>query len=246
MSEGSHKPDKISLDGILDGSGPAGPPEEDAVIEIVSDEADSSSKPSDTDAAPGETPPRKHSAAGGREAARMEEMYREAVAEKDRVNDLYLRARADLENFRKRMERGREEDRQRAGAEILREVLPALDNLDRALAQPAETAGFREGIALIRAQLEESLRKIGMQPIEALGEPFDPAFHEALAVEQREGFATNTVIEEICRGYLYGGRVLRPSMVRVVVAPTTEPTEAQDGTAGEGTQGGADGPDRRD
>jgi molecular chaperone GrpE len=146
------------------------------------------------------------------------------------------------------MERDREEDRLRTAGGILREIIPALDNLDRALAQPAETPGFREGVALIRRQLGESLKKLGMEPIEALGEPFDPAFHEAVAAEPRAGFASNTIIEEIGKGYVYAGRVLRPSLVKVVLQrPAGSSRGSTAAPAGEDTsQGGSVGPDHRD
>jgi len=191
MGDGTGKPEKINLDDILDGGGESGPPfQDEPVIEVVSE--------------------------GGSPA---DALLNAALAEKERLNDLYLRARADLENYRKRQERDREEDRARTGGAILREILPALDNLDRALAQPADTPGFREGVALIRRQLDESLRKLGVEAIETLGEPFDPSFHEAVTAEPREGFAPNTIIEEIAKGYMYAGRVLRPSLVKVAIAP---------------------------
>jgi len=250
MADGTGKPDKISLEGILNGAGSAGPPaEDDAEIEIVSD-VDASGRQIAQPAAVSapDSAPRSSPAEDDPGAGQVEELLREAMVDRERLNDLYLRARADLDNFRKRMEREREEDRLRTAAGILREIIPGLDNLDRALAQPAETPGFREGVALIRRQLGESLRKMGMEPIEALGEPFDPAFHEAVAAEPRAGFATNTIIEEICKGYIYAGRVLRPSMVKVVIPqPAGATGAAATSPAGEDrSQGGSVGPDHRD
>src|SRR5262249_10557086 len=121
-------------------------------------------------------------------AAQVEELLSETLREKERVQDMYMRARADLENFRKRVERDREEDRARSIASVPTEIRPAIDTLDRALAQPADTPGFREGVALIRRQIEDSFRKLGLVPIDALGEQFDPSLHEAVSVERREGF----------------------------------------------------------
>ncbi len=242
MSEGPGKPEKISLDDVLKGGGGSGPPdEEDGIIEIIPQTETPGGGAQDVPAPAGgagastaaEEP---HAAA----ASRTEELLKEALAEKEQLQDLYLRARADLENFRKRVEREREEDRARAGAALLREMLPALDDLDRALAQPPEATGFREGVDLIRRRLDESLRKLGMEAIETLGETFDPSRHEALAVEPREGFAPNTIIEEIRRGYFFMGRVLRPSMVKVAVAA---PGRAEEPV---GAQGESDGTDHRD
>jgi len=224
MSDGTGKPEKINLDEILGGMADSRKPgDDDSSIEIIGD-------------ASGGTPDASVSAASAR--------LQEAIAEKDRVQDLYLRARADLENFRRRMERERDEDRQRAGSAVLREIIPALDNLDRALAQPEDAPGFREGVGLIRRQIGESLRKLGLEAIDALGEPFDPAYHDAVAAEPREGLAPNTVIEEIAKGYTYAGRVLRPALVKVVIP---SPKAAGSGPAGAESpeQGGSDGPDHR-
>jgi molecular chaperone GrpE len=249
MAERTGKPEKISLDGILGGGGPAVPPrDDDAVIEIVS-EAEGAGGDGDTGADSGPGPAtRSASFEDDPGAAQVEELLKEAMAEKERLNDLYLRARADLDNLRKRMERERDDARTRAGTEILREILPGLDNLDRALAQPDGTPGFREGVALIRRQIGEGLRKLGMEPIDALGEPFDPVYHEAITAEPREGLAPNTIIEEICKGYVFGGRVLRPSMVKVVTAPAggAGSRSGREGAGQEQAPGGSVGPDHRD
>jgi molecular chaperone GrpE len=229
VSDSKGKPEKISLDDILKEDPSGAPPAEEETIEIVD---------------PGGPP-----TATGRPIEEIESRLAEAEREKDNFRDLYMRARADHENFRKRVERERAEEAQRATATILIEILPALDNLDRALAQPAEAPGFRDGVALIRRQLGEALRKIGVEPIEALGESFDPVYHEALAAEVRPGFEPNTVIDEVRKGYLLGGRVLRPSLVRVTAAvpgggAAASGRDAEEGVAGE--SGDVDGPDRRD
>jgi molecular chaperone GrpE len=217
MGEGKGKPDKINLDEILDGTDTPGPPSpEDPVIEVVS------------------------------EGGETDALLKAALAEKERLNDLYLRARADLENLRRRHERDREEDRARLGGSILREILPALDNLDRALAHTEDAPGFREGVTLIRRQFDEIFRKLGVEPIETLGEPFDPLFHEAVTAEPREGFAPNTIIEEIAKGYTYAGRVLRPSLVKVAIAPPAAAPRSEAGEAGDETKGESGGTDHRD
>jgi molecular chaperone GrpE len=104
-------------------------------------------------------------------------------------------------------------------------------------------------VALIRRQLEDGLRKAGVEPIEALGEPFDPVYHEALAVEARPGLPPNTITEEISKGYLLGGRVLRPSLVKVTAAagpPAGAGAEEREGSETVGEKGETDGPDHRD
>ena len=228
VSEGKGRPEKIDIDHILGGD--ASESEED-VIEII---------PEETPAAVGAEPGAQDAAGanggggvGAEEAARLEK----EIAE---LKDLYMRARADFENLRKRVERDRQEDLARLTARVVSELLPSIDNLDRALEQQGDEAAFREGVTLIRRQLDEGLRKLGVEPIEALGDPFDPVFHEAVTAEPREGLAPNTVIEEIRKGYTLGGRVIRPSLVKVVIPPPT----AQAG--GQGGSGGSDGQDHRD
>jgi molecular chaperone GrpE len=213
----SPKPEKIKIDHIVgteDETTEAG----DEVIEIVSDEAHTEDTGDSADSG----------------------VLAEAREEIERLKDQYMRARADFENLRKRVERDRAEERGRIASGVVGEILPAIDNLDRALEQPGDDPGFREGVALIRRQLDETFRKMGVEPIEALGEPFNPVFHEALTVEPREGFAPDTIIEEIRKGYTLGGRVIRPSLVKVVIAP---PTASADGP---GESGESDGQDPRD
>lgn len=243
MSEGTGKPDKISLDDVLgQGGGVSRQGEEDGIIEVTAGSEPGSSDGDPRDGGDDSTTGRQRRQEPATEqdpgAAQVEELLSETLREKERVQDMYMRARADLENFRKRVERDREEDRVRSIAAVAGEILPAIDNLDRALAQPADTPGFREGVALIRKQIEDAFRKLGLVPIDTLGEPFDPALHEAVSVEPREGFAPNTIIEEIRRGYVLRGRVLRPALVKVVAAgPPAESREAP---------GESDGPNHRD
>lgn len=219
MAETKGKPEKINIDHILEGDDDDKAPAGDDVIEIVSDE---------------ETP-----GAGGAAGASAEELEA-ARKEVEELRDLWMRSRADFENLKKRVERDREEERARMAAGILAEILPSIDNLDRALEQTGDEAAFREGVALIRRQMDDALGKLGVQPIEALGEPFDPVFHEAMSAEPREGFAPNTVIEEIRKGYTLGGRVIRPTLVKVVVAPPAGNADSP------GETGDADGQDHRD
>jgi molecular chaperone GrpE len=230
VPDGPGKPDKIRIDHILEGDAPEGEGEE-GVIEVVSDEEapPAASPPRDAGAPAPEPPP--DAGADPLEAARREI---------EDLRDQYVRVRADFENFRKRVERDRAEERARVSAGVVLELLPALDNLDRALGQEADDPGFRQGVVLIRRQIDETLRRLGVEPIEALGESFDPIYHEAMAAEPREGFAPHTIIEEIRKGYTLGGRVIRPTLVKVAVPPPTAAADSSGGT------GASDGQDHRD
>ncbi len=135
-----------------------------------------------------------------------------------------LRLQADFENLRKRIEREQAEFRTVATIRLVTEILPVLDNFDRALAtEPleGENAAFRAGVDLIHRQLVEALRKEGLRPVESLGHPFDPEVHEAVATAPAAGLPENMVIEEVQRGYFLRERLLRPALVRVSVGGDT-------------------------
>jgi molecular chaperone GrpE len=152
--------------------------------------------------------------------AEVENKAREAAEAQDR----YLRALADFDNFRRRTAREREDWRRQAQEELLREILPVLDNFDRALAaapaSPAEDAGsIRAGVELIHRDFLNALERLGVRPFSAVGEPFDPQRHEAVARVEQEDVADHTVVGETQRGYLFRDRVLRPARVVVAVEP---------------------------
>jgi molecular chaperone GrpE len=143
---------------------------------------------------------------------------REAAEAQDR----YLRTLAEFDNYRKRLTREREEWRRQAQDELIREILPVLDNFDRALAVDAATAadaGFRQGVELIHRDFLKALERVGVRPFDTTGEPFDPQRHEAVARVERSDVADQTVVSEISRGYLSQDRVLRPARVVVAVEP---------------------------
>lgn len=166
-----------------------------------------------------------------REALRAErDALRAEVEERARelaeVRDRYLRTLADFENFRRRVAREREEWGQRAQEHLLREILPVLDNFDRALAAEAGGAadgGFRQGVELIHRDFLKALERVGVRPFSAVGELFDPQRHEAVARVERTDVADQTVVEETLRGYLFHDRVLRPAQVIVAVEPPPPP-----------------------
>ena len=137
--------------------------------------------------------------------------------EKDALQDRLLRTAAEFDNYRKRMERERRDLSEYAAADVLRDVLPILDNFERALAAPAtaDTDAFRKGIELIHKQMLDLLKKRGVKPIEALGTDFDPNFHQAVIHEPSDDHREGEVMAELQRGYLLGDRLLRPAMVKV-------------------------------
>ncbi len=149
--------------------------------------------------------------------------------------DKYLRALAELDNYRKRADREREIARVYATDALLREVLPVVDDLETALRIDASPSAIREGIALALRHLVNALEAKGMKPIEALGQPFDPRFHEAMGIVPATDKPPGTVVTELKKGYVFHDRVLRPARVQIAMAPpprAPEPGQA-DGTAGE-------------
>jgi len=142
----------------------------------------------------------------------------ELQKQRDEFYERLLRTTAEFDNYRKRVERERVQQAEAAAADLLRELLPIVDNLERALRADTGADGddaYRRGVELIHSQLLDALRKRGVTPIEALGADFDPHFHEAVAHEHAEGRRDGEIIEEFSRGYLLGDRLLRPAMVKV-------------------------------
>lgn len=137
--------------------------------------------------------------------------------QRDEYYDLLLRKSAEFDNYRKRTERDRQSLSESAAASVIEELLPLLDDLERALEADAgaDADAYRRGVELIHKQLSEILRKRGVRPIEAVGADFDPYYHQAVSHEPAEGRRDGEVIEEFRRGYMLGDRLLRPSMVKV-------------------------------
>lgn len=132
--------------------------------------------------------------------------------------DKYLRVSADFDNYKKRMAREKTDLIQYGNENLIRDLLPVLDSLERALdhaAEPNDATPLIEGLRLVEKQFLNALENHGVQPIQARGEIFDPNFHEALfQVETVEG-ESNRVVDELEKGYLLNGRLLRPSKVSV-------------------------------
>jgi molecular chaperone GrpE len=140
----------------------------------------------------------------------------EARLEADELLGNLQRLAAEFDNYRKRTERDRVENVQRAGQRVIESLLPALDSLDAAISLEATTdteARMLEGMKSTHAQILEALREDGFAPIDAVGAPFDPALHEAISVIPGEG--EQVVSQEVRKGYVMSGRVIRPSLVVV-------------------------------
>jgi molecular chaperone GrpE len=134
--------------------------------------------------------------------------------------DRLARLQAEFDNFRKRSVREQQEFRDYALADALKQLLPILDSLDRALKTEGATAeDFRSGVDLIDRQFHQALEKLGVEPIEAAGKPFDPTFHQAIQMVDTDEVADNHVVDELQRGYRIRDRLLRPAMVRVAQNP---------------------------
>jgi molecular chaperone GrpE len=142
----------------------------------------------------------------------------ELQRQRDDFYDRLLRKTAEFENYRKRVERDRQSMAESVAADVVRDLLPLVDDLERALKAEAGVEGaepYRRGVELIHRQLLEILRKRGVRPIEALGTDFDPHYHQAIAHEPAEGRREGEVIEEFGRGYMLGDRLIRPAIVKV-------------------------------
>jgi molecular chaperone GrpE len=135
--------------------------------------------------------------------------------ERDSLQDRLLRTAAEFDNYRKRMDRERRDLADYTAADVVTELLPIVDNLERALQAAADDDPLRKGVELIHKQMLDLLRKRGVKPIETLGTDFDPNFHQAVIHEESEQHREGEVMQELQRGYLLGDRLLRPAMVKV-------------------------------
>ena len=171
------------------------------------------------DTAAGDPTPREpqHTANAAQTAAATAPNPSDLQRERDEFKDLLLRKSAEFDNYRKRVERDRQSLSEAAAASVIEELLPLVDDLERALKAEAgsDVDSYRRGVELIHTKLNDILRKRGVRPIEALGADFDPYYHQAVTHEAAEGKREGEIIEEFRRGYMLGDRLLRPSMVKV-------------------------------
>ena len=140
--------------------------------------------------------------------------------ERDDLQDRLLRTAAEFDNYRKRTDRERRELTDAVAADLIRDLLPVVDDLERALAASDGTTdpALRSGVELIHRQITEVLRRRGAEAFESVGRDFDPSWHEALASEPADGRRDGEIVQEIRRGYRIGSRLLRPALVRVAKA----------------------------
>jgi len=190
--------------------------EEQPIIPEIVDQAESPA------AQPGETA--EGAATPDQQALDKLESALQASQDEARRNyDLYLRATADLENYRKRAQREKEDLSRYGHEKVLREILPIADNLERAIehAKKDETdsQGLLQGVEMTLGQFSQVLDKFSVRPVTALGEPFDPSRHEAMGQIESDAQPPNTVVQELQKGYFLNDRLLRPALVMVAKAP---------------------------
>jgi len=141
------------------------------------------------------------------------------IAEREDLQDRLLRRQAEFENFRRRAERERADVLEYANTETVRALLPILDDFERALKTESADKEYVRGMELIYTRLSEALKKLGLEPIEARGQQFDPNLHHAVDRAETTEHEDQTILEEYQRGYYFRGRLLRPAMVKVAVRP---------------------------
>ena len=145
----------------------------------------------------------------------------ELLAERDKYLDQLQRKIAEFDNYKRRTKSERQQQSARATIELITEILPVLDDFERALETATDTEqpdAYRTGIEQIYRKLTELLKKRGVAPIETIGKAFDPNFHEAVVHEESDDHQDGEIIEEYRRGYMLGSELLRASMVRVAKA----------------------------
>jgi molecular chaperone GrpE len=138
-------------------------------------------------------------------------------AEKDELMQTLVRRQADFENYRKRIERERQEDRRHGTGRLIEELLPVLDAFERAIKAHDDPAyeEYLKGLELIYRQLWDTLARHGLERIAATGKPFDPHYHQAIERVESDEYPDGTVVEVLQDGFIFHGRVVRPSIVRV-------------------------------
>ena len=155
--------------------------------------------------------------------AQLDALQKELVENKDR----HLRALAEMENFRRRMEREKADLLRYASENVMRDLMPVLDSFDKAIdsipqADQSAATNLIQGMQMVHRQLMDALAKHGLEPIKSPGAPFDPNFHQAIQKVESKEVAVETVQQEFAKGYLINGRLLRAAMVSVAVPESTK------------------------
>jgi molecular chaperone GrpE len=141
------------------------------------------------------------------------------AAENADLHDRFLRLRAEFDNARRRFEQQRSEYVQFAAMDLVKEILPVVDDFDRALQVETADSNYAQGVKLIHQRLQEILKKMGLEAVETRGQTFDPNRHQAVERVPTESAEDQTILGEFQKGYLFKGKLLRPAMVRVAVKP---------------------------
>jgi molecular chaperone GrpE len=156
------------------------------------------------------------------------EELQKLLAEKEELKNTLLRRQADFENYRKRVEKERHQERHRGAEIIIEQILPVLDAIDRALntTQGGTAEEYRKGFELVRRQLWDTLSKQGLTKIESVGTQFNPHLHHAIEMVETTEYADGVVVGELQPGYIFHERVLRPAMVRIASEPASKASSA--------------------
>ena len=156
----------------------------------------------------------------------LEKDLLDAKNELTEQKDKFVRLQAETDNFRKRLSREKEEFSQYANERLFKELLPIFDNFERALGDPSnDIKSLKEGLEMILKQFSSFLEKEKVEPIEAIGEKFDPMIHEVLTSEESSEHEENTIISQFVKGYTINNRVIRPSQVVISKKPSLESEE---------------------
>ena len=156
----------------------------------------------------------------------LEKDLLDAKNELTEQKDKFIRLQAETDNFRKRLSREKEEFSQYANERLFKELLPIFDNFERALEDPSnDIKSLKEGLEMILKQFSSFLEKEKVEPIEAIGEKFDPMIHEVLTSEESSEHEENTIISQFVKGYTINNRVIRPSQVVISKKPSLESEE---------------------
>ena len=204
-----------------DGNDPAdGAEKYDNEIEIEFVDDESASTPADEGSAQGLEVVETTSGEEDVEPSILDEVER-LKSELDHVRDVYLRKLAEFDNYRKRTERERYDLMQTASEDLVKELLPVLDNFERALEHGEEddSGAFRQGVEMIARQLRDTLERKGVVEVNPVGQPFDPELHEAVQRVETMDHPPGVVVWVMLKGYTYAERLLRPAMVGVAVEP---------------------------
>lgn len=147
----------------------------------------------------------------------LESKTKELQEEKDELYNKLVRLQAEYDNYKKRTQKEKQSDRKYKSQELVTELLPAIDNFDRALQIEVteENSSFIDGMSMVYRQIQEALEKQGVEEIQSVGEEFDPTIHHAVMQVEDEEKESNVILEEMQKGYMLKDRVIRPAMVKV-------------------------------